>query len=343
MAASRDESIVLSGCGWVTPFAAGTIAEVLTAAGDPAAASAPDREYRAVPDGLLDEYPHLSGELKRDRSAWMTGIALELARRQASLAADSVEADRLGMVLGCGLAGQLGMIGFADEVRQQSARFVSPIHFPQTVGNYVSGALARSYNILGPNVTVSSGVASGLDAIVEGCGLLTGGGAEVVLAGGTDTLSKELAEALTEPGVVVGEGACWFVLERLDHAAARGVAPLAAVTRTACLPASEAGNAAADTGLVSAAPGRCAGAIFIEHWVGQCFAALGAGAVAAGIGAANGLPVPRVGRGDPDSIIVGPVPAHDLPATDAGVEALIFADADGAHRTVLQLTVPANR
>ena len=343
MAASRDESIVLSGCGWVTPFAAGTIAEVLTAAGDPPAASAPAPAYRAVPDGLLDEHPHLSGELKRDRSAWMTGIALESACRQASLATDSVEADRLGMVFGSGLAGQLGMIDFADEVRQQSARFVSPIHFPQTVGNYVSGALARSYNILGPNLTVSSGVASGLDAIVEGCGLLTGGGAEVVLAGGTDTLSKELAEALAGPGVVVGEGACWFVLERLDHAAARGVAPLATVTRTACLPTTEARNAAADRGLVSAAPGRCPGAIFIEHWVGQCFAALGAAAVAAAIGAANGLPVPRVERSQADYITIGPIPADDLPATDAGVEALIFADADGSHRTVLQLAIPTKR
>ncbi|MHC4064432.1 MAG: beta-ketoacyl synthase N-terminal-like domain-containing protein [Planctomycetota bacterium] len=340
MTLSADKPIVLSGCGWVTPFAAGTISEVLTAARDTRSASTNAGGYRAIPDDLREDYPQLSAELKRERPAWITGVAVELARQQAAMGAESVEADRVGMVVGCALAGQLGMIGFADEVRRQSARFVSPIHFPQTVGNYVSGALARSYDIRGPNLTLSSGVASGLDAIVEACSLLAGGGADAVFAGGTDTLSTELATSLADPGVEVAEGACWFVLERGDHAFARGVTPLATVARTACLPGTEAENAPGGKAIVSAAPGRYAGAICIEHWVGQCFAALGVAAAAAAIGAAGGLEIPQVDPSDIDTIAVGPIPAAELARTDAGTEALVFADADGAHRTVLELVIP---
>ena len=343
MAESTTQAVVLSGCGWVTPFAAGTLTEVLAAAPGAEPGSSSGREYQAVPDELLDGFPQLPAELKRERPAWITAVALHLAREQAALEADALEADRLGMVLGCALAGQLGMIGFADEVRKQSARFVSPIHFPQTVGNYISGALARSYNIRGPNVTLSSGAASGLDAIVEGCSLLAGGGADVVLAGGTDTLAAGLAAALAKPGVTVAEGACWFVLERADRAAARGVTPLATVTRTTYLPAAEPDAAPTTKPLVSAASDRHLGAVFIQHWVGQCFAALGPAAVAAAIGAARGMDVPWVDPAAPESVIIGPVPADDLATTDAGVEAAVFADADGAHRTVVELAVPTTQ
>ena len=51
----------------------------------------------------------------------------------------------------------------------------------------------------------------------------------------------------------------------------------------------------------------------------------------------------EVERSLADYITIGPIPADDLPATDAGVEALIFADADGSHRTVLQLAIPTKR
>lgn len=338
MTVYTDDSIVLTGCGWVTAFAAGSIADVLTGAPAARFAPSPEAPYWAVPDERLDDYPDLARELKRDKGAWLTAAALEHARRQASLEPGSLEPERVGMVLGCALAGQLGMIEFANEVRQQSPRFVSPIHFPQTVGNYIAGALARAYLIRGPNATLSCGSASGLDAIVEGASLLAGGAADVVFAGGTETLSKELTLGFAEPDATFSEGACFFVMEKYDRAAARGVTPLAVVTRP------QQGQAAGGAppnpagAVVSVAGLRLGGAILIEHWTGRCFAAAGAAAVAAAIGAAAGRELPLVDPSDSTAVAVGALPVDALPVTDGALRAVVVADAD--HRCLLELALP---
>jgi len=336
------EPIVLTGCGWVTPAAAGTIAQVLEAVCHTRSAPSPDRRYHPVPDDLRNHYPGLSAELQRDKGSWMTAAALDHACRQAALLPGTLDPERVGMVLGCGLAGQLGMIGFANEVRQQSARFVSPIHFPQTVGNYIAGALARGCTIRGPNLTLASGAASGLDAIIEACALLAAHSADVIFAGGTETLSDELAQGLAEPGVLLSEGACLFVLERSGQAAARGAGTLAMVTGAAYQPAGVHKIPAPGEAIVSVASGRLPGAIFIEHWTGRCLGASGAAAVAAAIAAAEGRNLPLIDAHDPASISIRPVADDHLPAVDGALPAMVLADADGRHRTILEMAVPRN-
>jgi 3-oxoacyl-(acyl-carrier-protein) synthase len=179
MELARPDPIVITGCGWVTPFAAGEISEILSADQACPAPGTLEQGYWPIPEDCLAGYPQLSAEIRQDKGAWIAAIAFEHSRRQAA-PPDSLPAERVGMVLGCALAGQLGMIAFANEVRAQSARFVSPIHFPQTVGNYIAGALARAYNIRGPNITLACGLASGLDAIAQGCALLAAGSADLV-------------------------------------------------------------------------------------------------------------------------------------------------------------------
>ena len=202
MSASPSPAVALTGCGWITPLASGTISQVLAAARRTGAPSAPEGGYWAVPDELVKDYPDLSRELKRDKGAWMTGAAFVLACGDASLAADSLEAERVGLVLGCALAGQSGMISFANEVRKQSPRFVSPLHFPQTVGNYISGAMARGFKIRGPNLTLACGAASGLEAVARGWAILNAGEADLVFAGGTEELTDDLATGLARAGEV---------------------------------------------------------------------------------------------------------------------------------------------
>lgn len=368
-------TVAITGCGWVTPFAAGSIAEVLSAAGarrglraaDPTSAPAvgsqgtgrnpapqevcgsQEREESwAVPNEWVDDYTDLSKELRLDKGAWMTAAALTHACRDASLEVESLAGERVGLILGCGLAGQLGMIGFANEVRQQSPRFVSPIHFPQTVGNYIAGALARGFNIRGPNLTVASGPASGLDAIAEGCDHVLNGRAEVVFAGGTEQLTQALAEGLAEAGVILSEGACLFVLEASEAAAVRGAKALATVAkrghmdeRTAEFSPPE--HTESPTGpaarILSVAGCRHPGAIFIEDWIGRCLGALGAAAVAAAIGAAGGISVPLLEDSDPHSVSIRRITLDGLRGPDGAIPALIIADADGAHHTTLEVAI----
>ncbi|MCP4246701.1 MAG: hypothetical protein GY778_06600 [bacterium] len=342
---SHDQTpVVLTGCGWVTPMAGGTIRDVLSAAraGEPVAAS--PEGYAAVADEWPDDFPKPSGELKRNRAAAITAVALEHARRQAGLDAESHDPVRVGLVLGCALAGQGGMIAFADEVRDQTARFVSPIHFPETVGNYVAGALARSYGIRGANLTLSSGVASGLDALIEAHGLLQAGAVDLVFAGGTDVLTKELATGLAQPGAVLSEGACWFTLERADQAAARGAAPLATITRTG-LDADARNQALEVPGtIVSNASADQLGSVRIESWIGHCFAALAPAAVAAAIGGAQGLEVPWIVGVDPVRVSSGAVQAITMTQTDGPPQAraLTVADTGTGHSSAIELTLPAS-
>ena len=337
-----DDTVVLTGCGWVTPYAVGTIAEVLRAGAETPAPSPPEGGYWAVPDDFRDRCPEMPKELTRDAGGWLAALAFEHASKDASLDRDTVEAQRIGLVLGCAWAGQLGMIGFANEVREQSARFVSPIHFPQTVGNYIAGALARGYGIRGPNVTLANDVACGLEAVIEGAALLESGVADVVFAGGTDRLSPELAGALAEPQVVPSEGACLFVMERLAHAKARGASFMAAVTPLSDVEVEFAGAGVARK-ILSTASWPLPGAVVIEHQVGRCFAALGAATVAAAIGAAHGLPVPCAGSADDAAVSVTSLSVEDHLDAEGNVLALAVVDAGAGHLIGVDLrTYPNN-
>lgn len=313
----QHEPIVISGCGWITPCAAGNV-EVVLAAGRSGAVSA--EGYQAIPDEILPEDAAVeferTPELKQDRGARVAGMALHLARVDAGITVGDAGKDaratiggwdgtRTGLILGCGLAGQMGMLQFADEVRAQSPRFVSPIHFPQTVGNYIAGALSRAFDLRGPNLTLAGGIGSGLDAVGEAARIIRAGDADLIFAGGVEVLSPELARTFEGDDLPLSEGACLFAIEPRSCAEARGGRILA----TLC-PEHRAKDDPLRTDIISAARHDLKNAITIATWIGRCHGALGAAAIAAAIGAARGLAVPKDGRGEPVVIAEDGVPHH---------------------------------
>ncbi len=207
---SETAGIVVAGCGLVTPWGAGNADMLAVAKPHASDAGGP---FAAVPDAMRDRYADPAAELKRDKGGWMTAGAMQDALVDAGLVIGDHDPQRVGLALGSAFAGQLGMIAFAEEVRAQTARFVSPINFPKTVGNYVAGAMARAFKFTGPNVTVASGAASGLAAVAAACGVLADGVADVMFAGGYDVLSDELVRGLPEDPTYA-EGACVYVLMR---------------------------------------------------------------------------------------------------------------------------------
>ena len=366
------DSIVITGCGWVTPFAAGSIETVLQIAASQVPNSNNSQGYRPIADDLLAGCHVLSPECRNDPGAWLTAVAFECAKRDAAFVSSSVPSERVGLVLGNALAGQSGMIDFANDVRQQSPRFVSPIRFPQTVGNFITGALSRAYDIRGPNSTIANGSASGLVAIIEGCALLSTGKVDVIFAGGTERLTPALAAGLAEPDVIFSDGACLFVLERREHAVERGATILATIVSLGCeqKPLSTTGGSDEPTveggsegrvrgfsnalllgypdspsseSIRSVAGPRDPGAIFIEHWIGRCLGALGAAAVAAAIGAARGLPVPCISEAD--STVMAARTLTDKPCTElrrvgGNAHVVVRAYSDGGPPTMIELAVP---
>jgi 3-oxoacyl-[acyl-carrier-protein] synthase II len=97
--------------------------------------------------------------------------------------------------------------------------------------------LARRFDLRGPRPTVTMACASGTAAIGYAASLVKRGQADVVLAGGVDTVNEFIFSgfyalkalsltkcrpfALGRDGMVIGEGAAILILENLEHAIAR--------------------------------------------------------------------------------------------------------------------------
>ena len=108
----------------------------------------------------------------------------------------------------------------------------------------VAHRVAAGLGITGPRVTISTACASSTNAIGLGCDLLLRGDADVVVAGGADSLLREAfagfsalgvlsadkCAPFSEPaGTTLGEGAAFVVLERAEDAARRGARAWASI------------------------------------------------------------------------------------------------------------------
>jgi 3-oxoacyl-[acyl-carrier-protein] synthase II len=339
MSMPPDEAIVLTGCGWVTPFAAGTIPAVLEAAAAGSPEASTEQGYRSVPDDVVGDLSGLSSELQRDRGGVLAGTALLHACRQAGFTLGD-DPERTGLVLADALAGQAGMISFANEVRDQSARFVSPLHFPQTVGNYTAGALARGLNLRGPNLTLAAAGPSALHALIQARDLLAAGDADVILTGGVTALTPELARGLPQAKAGLSEGACLFVMERSASAAARGAEPLARVVATGVRKDGDESLSPNRAAILSGAGCRRPGAIWIDHWIGRCDGPAGAAAAAAAIGAASGCEVPVVDAAAPEDVSIKRYAATPSPSDRGPARVVVFADTGSGTYVTLELEIP---
>ena len=122
--------------------------------------------------------------------------------------------------------------------------FWSHHHNPRTVLNNPAGEITMNLGITGPHYSIGGACAAGNAALIQGAQMLKLGEVDMALAGGISestgsfgifaSFKAEGALALHEDptkasrpfdtgrnGIVVSEGACIFVLERLDKALAR--------------------------------------------------------------------------------------------------------------------------
>jgi 3-oxoacyl-[acyl-carrier-protein] synthase II len=152
---------------------------------------------------------------------------------------------RVGIVFGSAIGGFLGIMEQATVLRERGPDRVSPYFLPSVLVDSASGQLAISLGIRGPNYAVVSACATGSHAVGEAAELIRRGGADAVLAGGTEAAMHPLILAgfcamrglaaeeedpprasrpfdATRAGFVMGEGACVLVLEDLDAAKERG-------------------------------------------------------------------------------------------------------------------------
>ena len=187
-----------------------------------------------------------------ERAAAAAALAADEALRGARLEDRAELPADAGIVLGTclgGMAPTLDWIEAVGRARADSGSAEGPPDaalppFP-TAGGLAgpTRSVARSCGLPGPMVTLSTACSSGAAAIAEACGWIRDGGAELMLAGGAESLTAfvlsgfAILQALTRgrmrpfdrrrDGLALGEGAAIVVLEERG-AALRRRAPILA-------------------------------------------------------------------------------------------------------------------
>ncbi|MFG2040940.1 beta-ketoacyl-[acyl-carrier-protein] synthase family protein [Dactylosporangium sp. NPDC048998] len=170
-----------------------------------------------------------------------------VAARQAwhDAGAPEVEPDRLAVVIGTGIGGLGTLLAQDDLLEERGPGKVSPLTVPMLMPNGPAAWVSIEFGARAGVYTPVSACASGAEALALAARLIRLGEADVVIAGGAEaaiapltlagfaqarTLSKrnDAPERASRPfdadrdGFVLGEGAGVVILERADHAAARG-------------------------------------------------------------------------------------------------------------------------
>ncbi len=158
---------------------------------------------------------------------------------------DDIDRSRVGIVFGSAIGGVAGILEQHDTLRERGPDRVSPNFLPNVLVDSVSGQLAITLGITGPNYAVVSACATGSHAVGEAAEMIKRGWADAVLAGGTEacivplilagfTAMRGLAAEdeypprasrpfdATRAGFVMAEGAGALLLEDWDRAEARG-------------------------------------------------------------------------------------------------------------------------
>ncbi|MDH6462226.1 3-oxoacyl-[acyl-carrier-protein] synthase II [Micromonospora sp. A200] len=193
------------------------------------------------PAGLLDRV-----KLRRlDRSEAIAIIAAQQAWADAGLADSGPDPDRLGVSVGSGIGGALTLLAQDDILEASGPRRVSPHTIPMLMPNGPAAWVGLELGARAGVHSVASACATGAEAIALGMDMIRAGRADVVVAGGTEAVIHQLPiagfssmramstrndepERASRPwdkgrdGFVLGEGAGILVLERAEHAAARG-------------------------------------------------------------------------------------------------------------------------
>ena len=178
---------------------------------------------------------------RADRYTQLAVAAAAQATAEAGLdGGDAVDPARLGVLVGTGVGGLATLEAECRAWLDGGDRAVSPHFVPMMMPNAAAGTIAMRLGAHGPGFSLSSACATGSHAIGEALRVIQRGEADVVVCGGTEAALTGLCiaafrrmgalsrEGVSRPfdaqrdGFVMGEGAGVLVLERAEHAQARG-------------------------------------------------------------------------------------------------------------------------
>ena len=160
---------------------------------------------------------------------------------------DNLAKDRVGVYVGTTEHGNVETETEIYNISQfdYDTKFWSHHHNPRTVANNPAGEITINLGITGPHLSIGAACAAGNAGLIQGLQMLRLGEVDVAIAGGVSEsihtfgifagLKSQGALAVQEDpnkasrpfdidrnGIVVSEGGCLYILERLEDALARG-------------------------------------------------------------------------------------------------------------------------
>jgi 3-oxoacyl-[acyl-carrier-protein] synthase II len=171
--------------------------------------------------------------------------ATRMALEDSGLVIDSSNAERIGVVTGCGLGGLGIMEATILNVATKGPKRVSPFFIPMMIGNMAPGMISIHFGPKGPNLSIATACAAGAHAVGDSFKMIQNGMVDAMITGGTEAVVSQTAvagfnamkalstrndepEKASRPfdrdrdGFVIGEGCGILILEALEHAQERG-------------------------------------------------------------------------------------------------------------------------
>ncbi|MBI5816521.1 MAG: beta-ketoacyl-[acyl-carrier-protein] synthase family protein [Nitrospinae bacterium] len=204
-----------------------------------------------VPAGVchFDQYRHQNKKAARrgTRAGAISIYCANEAVADAGISLDAVGRDRTGVFIGITEHGNVETENEVYNLGQYNndVRFWTHHHNPRTVANNPAGEVTLNMNIIGPHLCLGAACAAGNLGIIYGAQMLKLGEVDMAIAGGVSEsihtfgifasfksqgalASHDDPTKASRPfdrdrnGIVVAEGGCLFILERLDDALKRG-------------------------------------------------------------------------------------------------------------------------
>jgi len=199
----------------------------------------------------VSRFDELKCQSKKDRRRGTRAGSISIycaheAFRSAEINLDRVDRSRVGTFLGITEHGTVETENEIDVIRQYDydTKYWSHHHNPRTVANNPAGEVTVNLGLRGPHYTIGAACAAGNAGLIQGVQMLRLGEVDVAACGGVSeaihsfgifaSFAAENALAWHEDptkacrpfdtarnGIVVSEGGCVFVLERLADAKKR--------------------------------------------------------------------------------------------------------------------------